>query len=317
MTNLGAAMSSVALSATTRSRIEEQIAGQTAGREKIIEHCGSIASFLDGLSIEVIDTPSSPLLQPFYALYERCFPLEEEREPLEGFKTVLAFNTDDDVQGLYGPIHEFVLVVRVPGSDTCVAAANFAVHAYPEPQRAPGGFDGSCQLNFLCVEPSLRAIGLGQFVLGEVDRIVRRTLANRTGRAAPRYFTTIEQNNPLRMSGEQIEEDAAAALIDPYDRLRWWSRRGYRKLDFSYVQPPLSLAHEPCLYIDYYVRFSNQADAASGTLDAAVLLEHLRRFFFVSVGKFEIDMARNPQWISQRAALERVDTVAVLAPEAD
>lgn len=309
-------MRSVALSAATRSRIEVQIARQSAGRHKIIEHRGSIASFLEGLSIEVIDKPSSPLLQPFYALYERCFPLEEEREPLEGFKTVLTFNADDNVQGLYGPIQEFVLVVRAPGSDTCVAAANFAVLSYPEPQRAPGAFDGSCQLNFLCVEPNLRAIGLGQFVLGEIDHIVRRTLVDRTGQAVPRYFTTTEQNNPLRMSGEQIEKDAAAALIDPYDRLRWWARRGYRKLDFSYVQPPLSIAHEPCLYIDYYVRFSTEADAVSATLDAAVLLEHLRRFFFVSVGKFEIDMARNPQWISQRAALERVDTVAVLAPEA-
>ncbi len=300
------------LSTETRALIDAQRARQEDVRQQIVSAYGSIAGYLGSMVTEMIEEPSPDLLKPFYALYERSFPLAEEREPLSGFTSVLAFNTNQQVQGLFGPTREVVMALRAPGSDVVVAAANYMIMMYPGPQRPYFGFDGSCQLNFLCVDAELRGMGFAQRLLDQLDLEVRRVVAEATGVAEPDLFFTIEQNNPARMTSGQIEEDAAAALIDPLERMRWWAKRGYRKLEFEYEQPPLSPDHKPCSYIDYFVRFPKARSSSTPALPASALLEHLRRFFFVGVGKFEIDMKRNAQWIRQKADLESRSAVPIV-----
>src|SRR5262249_10847017 len=139
----------------------------------------------------------------------------------------------------------------------------------------------------------------------KLDRYAREHQA-----AGAPSFVTCEQNNPDRMTHEQLDEDLKAALIDPRERMAWWRRRGYRKLGFDYCQPPLSPDHEACTYIDYFVRFSGSETHDS--LPAGVLLEHLRRFFYVSVGKFERDMDEEPNWMRQRDQLAKAREVKVL-----
>src|SRR6185436_11277068 len=116
-------------------------------------------------------------------------------------------------------------------------------------------------------------------------------------------FVTCEQNNPARMSAAQLDADMAAALIDPYERMRWWRSRGFAKLAFDYCQPALNPGQEPCRYIDFFVRFVGDQPSRRRALPAPLLAEHLRRYFFVSVGKFEQDMRRDPTWVGQRDAL--------------
>jgi hypothetical protein len=111
------------------------------------------------------------------------------------------------------------------------------------------------------------------------------------------------------MTTEQLTADIEASGMDPCDRLAWWTRRGYRKLGFAYRQPPLNPGQQPCNYLDYYVRFPDGITPA--TLAAATLAEHLRRLFFVSVGKLEVDMAVNCEWIAQRDDLVARDTIAI------
>jgi hypothetical protein len=42
-----------------------------------------------------------------------------------------------------------------------------------------------------------------------------------------------------------------------------------------------------------------------------VLREHLRRYFFVSVGKFEIDMSGNAQWLQQERELRKLQSISI------
>lgn len=113
------------------------------------------------------------------------------------------------------------------------------------------------------------------------------------------------------MTPRQLADDVEAALIDPYERLSWWQKRGYRRLAFDYCQPPLSARQEPCDYIDYFVRVLDLQCDVPHALPASVLLEHMRRFFFVSVGKCERDMNSDPNWIRQRNMLQNAKEISI------
>ena len=213
-----------------------------------------------------------------------------------------------------GPFYEAITIVRGHGGQKVVAAANYTIMSYPGRQRAVVGFDGSCQLNFICVDKTLRGVGLAQALLSHINAKITDVVSSETGVAAPRIFITCELNNPARMTAEQIETDAAAALLDPLQRKQWWSNRDFARLDFPYEQPPLSAQHQPCAYIDCYLRIPDDDMRNIRSFKTAPLLEHLRRFFFCCVGKFEIDMTRNEQWLRQQKYLEERDVIPILQP---
>ncbi len=303
-------MTITTLSPAARKLIERQMREEGAFRERLIAAYGSAACYLGSLGLLNIDEPKSHFLPGFYALYEKTFPLAEEREPIKGFDAVLAFNKDAAVQSGFGPLYEAIAIARERGTGKTIAAANYVIMSYPAGQHAGLDFDASCHLNFVCVDAEVRGAGLARSLLDYVDRRVVEVVFRETGVKAPRVFLTCEQNNPDRMTREQIETDAAAALIDPLERTRWWSRRGYGRLDFQYEQPPLSPERASCKYIDFFVRIPGTGEFQS--FPAQPLLEHLRRFFFVSVGKFAAGMSQNEVWVRQRKLLEAREQVPVL-----
>ena len=278
---------------------------------------GSIEAYRATLEFIDIGSPDCPRLADFYALYESVFALAEEREPLSGFVTALAFNRDNRAQALVGPFFETISVLRDPETEKVLGAASCTILSYPEKQGgAAAFFDASCHVNFLCVDKAVRGIGLGDTLLWHVDHRVRQVAAAATGVPTPRYFVTCEINNQTRMTPAQIETDTAAALIDPAERLRWWTKRNFARLDFPYDQPPLSAQHLPCTYVDCYARIGDGSGPEISFLPAAPLLEHLRRFFLASVGKLAIDMARNAQWQRQKRYLEARAFIPLLGADA-
>ena len=299
------------LQPVTRSLIRRQGECQREAGLLIRAEYGSFENYMTKLELIDIDQPQSPLLIDFYSLYERNFPLAEEREPLLGFDTVLAFNKNAQVQTSFGPLYEAITIVRECGGQTVIAAVNYTVMSFPGDQRAVLGFDGSCHLNFICVDKMLRGVGVATALLDYVETRVAAVVAKETGAAAPRVFITCELNNPVRMTAEQIETDAAAALICPLERQHWWSQRGFDRLDFAYEQPPLSAWHKPCTYVDLYVHVPTGPNFNGRSMQTAPLVEHLRRFFFGCVGKFQVDMMRNEQWLRQKRDLEMLDRVRV------
>jgi GNAT superfamily N-acetyltransferase len=276
--------------------------------DQIAKDHGSIHAYRSGLQAEIITAPGVPLLDEFYRLYQTVFTLDDEREPFEGFSQVLAFNGDKTIQSEFGPFIETVITLRDLQTKELVGAANPVFYAYPK-QKEDFGFDASCQLNFILVRDELRGLGLGNVLLQRIE--AELAIFARKQCQGSRFFVTCEQNNPSRMTSAEIVADAEAALIDPNDRMRWWRRRGFKRLDFPYVQPPLSATQDACGYLDYYVRFGDEGPSGPKTLATSVLREHLRRFFFVSVGKFAVNMDENREWRSVRDFLSARENVAI------
>jgi len=277
--------------------------------DSIVSEFGSSAAYRTGLLLQTIDTPSDSHLPEFYGLYEQVFTLPDEREPLEGFTAVLALNEDAAAQREFGPFHESMLVARDPLSLEIVAAVNFTLYAYPDLVYA---FDASCQMHFLMVREDMRGLGIGSYLIGEVEKAIVSFAQTHCDLPHPRAFLTCEQNNPAHMTRDETLADARAALIHPYARMDWWRERGFGRLDFRYMQPPLSPDHAPCTYLDYYARLSSATPDIITSIPSDVLIEHLRRFFFVSVGKLAFDMNANPQWQAVRAALRKAGSVALI-----
>lgn len=271
---------------------------------------GSVDAYRRTLEVEVITRPDDANIAAFYRLYRSVFTLEEESESIDGFMKVLNFNWDTGVQQDFGPLIEPIFLLRDPSSHEFVAAANFSIYAYPE-QRAAFTFDVSCQLHFLLVREDLRGLGIASDLLNRIEAEVTQFGIRHCG--AHRSFTTCEQNNPIKMTDEQLIADATAALIDSYDRISWWDRRGFRRLELPYIQPPLSVGAEACRYLDYYVRCPPQEAVSSVLIPTPVLREHLRRFFVVSVGKFMVNMDQNPEWRNLAGFLSERTHVAIVA----
>lgn len=304
-------MNSYELAPETRALLASQRARSAAKREQVAVDFGSTEHFRNRLVLETIDRAEDPNLSKFYELYASVFVLEEEREPIDGFATVLAFNTVDGIQREFGPFYEPILTLRDPATNDLLAAANMTLYAYPE-LGPVYGFEASCQLHFLLVREDLRGLGLGGRLLTAVEALLAAFAGRHLGASNPRTFMTCEQNNPARMTSSQIEQDARVSLIDPLERMAWWRKRGFRRLDFSYVQPPLSVNHGPCTYLDYYAKRCNAASRDLASLPAPVLLEHVRRFFFVSVGKLSFDMSRNEEWLRTQSQLSLQPSIRLI-----
>jgi GNAT superfamily N-acetyltransferase len=242
--------------------------------------------------------PDQPLLKAGYELYAQVFTLPEEREPLEGFETVLRLNDREDIQRDFGPLREIVTLAF--NRNKVAGLANFIVYAYPGGKTA---FQGSCHLNFVCVASEHRGQGLAKLLLQHLEAVANEFVREKAGADAPRLLITIEQNNPSRMSPTQLYDDEQAAGIAAGRRLAWWSNQGYRKLNFPYAQPPLSPDHQACEYIDYYGRVTGPDGAGASSIPSPLLIEHIRRFFFISVGKLGFDMEANTQWKAANANL--------------
>lgn len=59
----------------------------------------------------------------------------------------------------------------------------------------------------------------------------------------------IQVSDPGLMSAEEIEQDS----MNPWKRERFWKRRGYRKIDFNFIQPPIRIGEPPVEYLSLYM----------------------------------------------------------------
>ena len=64
--------------------------------------------------------------------------------------------------------------------------------------------------------------------------------------------------------------------------------------------------------LNYYARIPGGTGGQVKSISASVLAEHLRCFFFVSVGKLAIDMNVNPEWLKQKHYLSGRSEIPLL-----
>ncbi len=228
----------------------------------------------DGLRVEATDDPDSPVLDRFFAGYDRAFILPDEREEIEGFRACMALN--ETSRHRFGRTHaELVLTVQDGAGGVLLGGANFLATAMP---AIPGHPPVAVALNYVFVEEAARGRGLSRRLLAAVGRLANRALGLADEECWPAMF--IEQNDPLLLSAEAYAADTARSGTDQVDRLLIWERLGARLVDFPYVQPPLSGGQQPDPALAYAA-----VDFPGERVAARFLHDHLESFFGISVLK--------------------------------
>lgn len=257
---------------------------------------------MDGLIIRTTDEGEGPLFERFFAGYDRAFVLPEEKEDREGFRACLALNhgaAHERLAAEYGPFRELCLVAE-DYRGALVGGANLIATRFALPGAEPVV---TVNLNYVYIDPERRGRGcLRELVRGAGQ------IAAAEFREPGEPLIFIEQNDPFRMSAEAYARDTTMAGIDQLDRLRIWAKLGARILDFDYVQPALSPAHEPDENLLYAL-----LGGFEGTVCARLVAGHLRRFFGISVLKGR-PLSDDAAATAQLHALERHGEVALLDP---
>ncbi len=258
----------------------------------------------DELIVQQTDIGEGAVFDRFFAGYDRAFVLPDEKEDRDGFIACLALNHGAEkarLTALYGDFREICLTVD-QADGTHVGGANLIAAPLPE---AAGRSIATANLNYIYVDPSQRGRGRLRQMVEIITDAVRAMFG------VEHVLLFLEQNDPFAMSEAAYARDSDFTGLDQLDRLRIWTRQGARILDYRYVQPALTPAHEPDDSLLY---------ALIGTkspLPACWLAAHLRRFYGISVLKgapLESDAVAS----NQIAALERdcaADrTIALLDP---
>ena len=247
------------------------------------------------VSIGATVAPDSPVLDSFYAGYDRAFVLPDEKEDIAGFRACLLLNATHRSRCHRAHL-EFVAVARDAASGEMLGGVNFLATGM---DNIAGHPRVSVALNYLFVETRARGKGLSRALLVAVARLANRAVGTGGEDAWPAIF--IEQNDPLLMSPEDYALDSRRSGTDQVDRLRIWNRLGARLVDFPYLQPALSASHQPDRTLAYAaVQFPGDAIAA------AFLHDHLESFFEISVLK-----GRDPR--SDPLAAQQLDALAIAA----
>lgn len=225
------------------------------------------------LEITMTDDAGSAVFDAFFAGYDRAFVLPNEKEDAAGFAACLALNhseTGAHLAAEHGRFAEICLIARDVESRHFVGGANFIAMDV----RGDGGRLVSANLNYVYVDEGARGRGHFGAMIAAVGHAIAQIMG---GEGKPLVF--IELNDPFRMSPQDYARDTAFTGLDQLDRLRIWARRGARVVDFPYIQPPLSPDAGPDDALIYGV-LCGDVDLA-----ACTLLDHLRKFFAVSVLK--------------------------------
>lgn len=259
-----------------------------------------------GLTLRATERPDSPILEQFFAGYDRAFVLPDEREEIAGFRACLAINPESRQR--FGRLHrELVMVVDDSVTGQLLGGANFlATRIANAPADHP---PVAVALNYMFVEVAARGRGLSRTLKHAVGVLANRAVGESDASPLPALF--IEQNDPLRLSDEEYAADSAHAGIDQVDRLAIWARLGARLVDFPYVQPALSADQDSDDGLAYAVM-----DFPGNAIDARYFRAHLESFFGISVlkgGDPTTDPTAGPQlalldeWADNGAAIRLID----------
>lgn len=229
--------------------------------------------------------PDDLLLNDFYPGYDQSFVICSEKEELQGFRECLALNVGETYKLLsaqYGPYREYVLVTY-DSQGTAVGGANFICFLIDDAI--------SINLNYVFILPVHRGKGYFRPILKACSHLALTTLRPFLSSSPP--FTDpivfFEQNDPVRMSVKDYEEDSQQSGLDQIKRIAIWAKVGARIIDTPYVQPALSADQKD----DFNLLFCVISDEIGPTLAPCLLKAHIERFFRISVLKHKADISTN------------------------
>ena len=182
--------------------------------------------------IEVID-PNSDGVKQFHDVLLEAFPDPCEREDVE----ILRWNLRRGSWTTQDEVCRYHLVVATQDGQ---AAGGISFYFYGSRRNALG------MGSYLAVRNDFRTEGLGTKLIHLRDQILARDALELNCQLKG---LIIQVSDPEFMGTEEIERD----VMNPFERERFWKRRGYRKIDFDFVQPPIRKGEPPVEYLSLYM----------------------------------------------------------------
>jgi hypothetical protein len=259
------------------------------------------------LSYEEVRVEDAHSFAALYEIYAELFPLPDEREPPEAFLEIAALNTNAEMQRAFGPWREIVASIRPWQGGPIIGGHVFGVTT--SRAHLAYGCMASVQAMYTFLEPASRGRASISEMRAYLEAEALRVFGFAAGTLPPLIF--FEVNNPLRMTEAEIEEDTKRAGISPFQRYLFWKRKGFRPLDFAYVQPRLRHDAEPVRYLDLFCSAPRGA-----RIPAALLKQHLAAFVSISVLKGAA-AADDDEFRVMAAALDAAGEVGFLPEDSD
>jgi GNAT superfamily N-acetyltransferase len=234
------------------------------------------------------------LLRQMYAsIYSSEF-LADERESLENMERYLELREE----GWYGRNNYHILVATAEDGRPVAAA----ILDYLEEANAG-------MLEFLVVARRERGRGLGKWLLDASEAVLERDAREKTGRSLD--WIAGEMEDPFLVPPIPLSE-AEPGQLDPVARARVWSRWGYRRLRFPYIQPALSSeqnAVENLLLIGKLQRSDYLTQGVPSSVVKSVLHGYMRWAMRIENPEDQTEYRRMAEWLEPH---ERVASVRLL-----
>ncbi|MGZ9096864.1 MAG: hypothetical protein ACXW30_01040 [Micavibrio sp.] len=281
------------------------------------------AEYQSTLKVHVIDRADTPeaidLMRRMYGLYERTFPLEEERERFDKLINVLGHNHDDELQGQGAPFRQHWVLVENPAGEIIsgVYVSTFSAANNPDMQRQT---DGTQHLTYIFVDPKYRAMGLAGFnhnvAVEEGKKFIAETYSPERTASSVDMLEFCEQNQPLKMDAATLLVDTAGAKMDQCVRRDIFEKMGYRQIsgDFDYVQLPLRAPEdggESAKILNLLVKNNPGEDSPRGQSKMVTEINtnhvgfHLENLFDRSFAAGQYDFRNHPDYEAQFRQLKQ------------
>ena len=187
--------------------------------------------------IEVTD-PDSDLLKQFHDVLVEAFPEPYAREDVP----ILRKNLREGSWTSGDEVCRYHLIVAQWNDQVVGGASFYSFNHRGEASLAPALGMGA----YLAVKKEFRRNGIGAKLIAMRDQIL-----SGDARELNCYLKglVIQVNDPELMSMEEIKQDS----MDPWERERFWKQRGYRKIAFNFIQPPIREGEPPIEYLSLYM----------------------------------------------------------------
>ncbi len=292
------------------------------------------ADYTSRLKTRVIDSADTAeaqdLMKRMYSLYERMFPIADEREDFAKLLRVLQDNGDKTAQAEGAPFKQQWIVVEDEKGEI-VAARYISTFSAARDAEVQETVQGTQHLTYSFVDPKHRSFGLGDHTMKVAEDEGRKFIASTFGPdVTPKsinLYQFCEQNAPLRMTPAQLLEDTCGAKTDQFWRRDYYEKMGFREIDYSYTQIPLrprDEGGEAVDFLDLLVRArpgslppeSNDNKKEFSSLPAKVVSFHVYNTAKRSFAAGQYDVDSDADWVKQAQDLNGKDQL-IIRPRLD
>jgi GNAT superfamily N-acetyltransferase len=188
------------------------------------------------ITFKQVTSPKGKDFEQLWKIYEECFPIRDEREVKRNILGITKRHPHEDGAKY---VESFLLSVNVNGRPAGGAIFDY-VEGTAHGRKFSFGIDW-----YIFIGKEYREHGFGkrlhEEMLASLKEVSRR-------RGSKLDFVISEMNDLRRMRPQDREKDRKV-IIDPEERMEFFSILGYHEIDpsrFRYVQPQLTENKHPC-----------------------------------------------------------------------